>query len=95
MPTDRHEDLASLLRALRGTNTTTVQINAGGVGVWLCTTALAVVCALAGVGGYVAHQEASRRDADIRELRAEVKALNDYLAAIYMQAPHLRPKDDE
>jgi hypothetical protein len=43
----------------------------------------------------MSHQEASRRDADIRELRAEVKALNDYLAAIYMQAPHLRPKDEE
>jgi hypothetical protein len=95
VPTDRHEDLASLLKALRGTNTTTVQINAGGVGVWLCTTALAIVCALAIVGAFLSREEASRRDAEIRELRAEVKALNDYLAAIYMQAPHLRPKADE
>lgn len=95
MPTDRHEDLAGLLRALRGTNTTTVQINAGGVGVWLCTTALAVVCALSIVMVVVSRQEAQRRDDDIRELRTDIKALNDYLAAIYMQAPHLKPKDAE
>lgn len=95
MPTDKHEDLAGLLKALRGTNTTTVQINAGGVGVWLCTTALAVVCALSIVMAVVSRQEAQRRDDDIRELRTDIKALNDYLAAIYMQAPHLKPEDVE
>lgn len=94
MPTDRHEDLAGLLKALRGTNTTTVQINAGGVGVWLCTTALAVVCALSIVGTVVAREEAQRRDDDIRELRREVQTLKDYLAAIYASAPHLKPEEE-
>lgn len=94
VPTDRHEELAGLLRALRGTNTTTVQINAGGVGVWLCTTALAVVCALSVVFVVVSRQEAQRRDAEVSELRRDVQTLRDYLAAIYAQAPHLKPEEE-
>jgi uncharacterized membrane protein len=92
--TDRHEDLASMLRALRGTNTTTVQINAGGVGVWLCTTALAVVCALSVVFVVVSRQEAQRRDMEMTEMRRDVQTLRDYLAAIYASAPHLKPKEE-
>jgi len=94
VPTDRHEDLAGVLRALRGTNTTTVQINAGGVGVWLCTTALAVVCALSVVFVVVSRQEAQRRDMEMTEMRRDVQTLRDYLAAIYASAPHLKPKEE-
>jgi uncharacterized membrane protein len=93
--TDRHEDLASMLRALRGTNTTTVQINAGGVGVWLCTTALAVVCALSVVFVVVSRQEAQRRDMEMTEMRRDVQTLRDYLAAIYASAPHLKPEESK
>jgi hypothetical protein len=32
---------------------------------------------------------------DIRELRRDNQRLNDYLAAIYAQAPSLRPKGDQ
>lgn len=95
MPTERNEDLAGLLKALRGTNTTTVQINAGGVGVWLCTTALAVVCALSVVFVVVSRQEAQRRDTEMTELRRDVQTLRDYLAAIYASAPHLKPEESK
>jgi hypothetical protein len=95
VPIDRHEDLAGLLKALRGTNTTTVQINAGGVGVWLCTTALAVVCALSVVFVVVSRQEAQRRDMEMTEMRRDVQTLRDYLAAIYASAPHLKPEESK
>lgn len=32
---------------------------------------------------------------DIRELRRDNQRLNDYLAAIYAQAPQLKPKEQE
>lgn len=102
MATDRHEDLAGLLRALRGSNNTTVQINAGGIGVGVSVginiltfaAAAAMFWALSEVKADMRKLD-SDKSAEIRDLRTDIKALNDYLAAIYMQAPHLKPKDAE
>ncbi len=88
-------DPAKVLRELLGTQTVNVSVNAGGVGIWICTTALAVVCALSIAFGVISRQEAQRRDAETAELRRDVQTLKDYLAAIYAQAPHLKPKDDQ
>lgn len=93
---NREDSLPSLLRALRGGNsTTTVNVNAGGVGVWLCLTALVVVCVVSVMSANERAKGVSRQDAEIRDLRNDVQALNDYLSAIYMQAPHLKPKESE
>ena len=93
---NRNDDLPALLRALRGgNNTTTVNVNAGGVGVWLCLTALVVVCVVSVMTANERAKDVARQDQEIRDLRDDVQALNDYLSAIYMQAPHLRPKDKE
>jgi hypothetical protein len=53
------------------------------------------VCALSVVFVVVSRQEAQRRDAEVSELRRDVQTLRDYLAAIYAQAPHLKPEDAE
>jgi hypothetical protein len=91
---DREDSL--LLRALRGgNNTTTVNVNAGGVGVWLCLTALLVVCVVSVVTASERAKDVARQDKEISDLRDDVQTLNDYLSAIYMQAPHLKPKEPE
>lgn len=102
MPTDRHEDLAGLLRALRGSNNTTVQINAGGIGVGVSVginiltfaAAAAMFWALSEVKADMRKLD-SDKSAEIRDLQRELQVAKDYLSAIYMQAPHLRPKDAE
>jgi hypothetical protein len=89
------DNLPALLRALRGSNTTTVNVNAGGVGVWLCLTALCVVCVVSVMTANERAKDVARQDREISDLRDDVQALNDYLSAIYMQAPHLKPKEPE
>lgn len=65
-------------------NLTRVEINAGGVGVWIATTACLVSMA---VSLFLALW--------VLDLSRKVSDLGDYLSAIYMQAPHLKPKDSE
>lgn len=63
-------------------NTATVSINAGGIGIWIASTCAAVSMTMClAMGGVILNQQR-----DIGELR-------QYLAAIYMQAPHLKPED--
>jgi hypothetical protein len=66
--------------AMKNDNSTRVHISAGGAGVWLCATACLVMLVgfLLMLALYVDH---SRKIDDLR----------DYLAAIYAQAPHLKP----
>jgi hypothetical protein len=102
VPTDRHEDLAGLLRALRGSNNTSVHINAGGIGVGL-SAALTVMSFAAAAAMFWALSEVkadmrkldSDTTAEISDLKRDLQVSKDYLSAIYMQAPHLKPKDEE
>ena len=80
--------VSDVVGALRGllspqTQSVTVTVNAGGFAVWL-TSLAAVLCA--GIAIDAKH--------DIRELRDEVRVMQAHLSAIYMQAPHLKPKDE-
>ena len=61
-----------------------VSVSAGGVGVWIATMS-AVVCFLMTMVLLVLYVDQSRKIDD----------LGDYLSAIYMQAPHLKPEDGE
>lgn len=65
-------------------NVTRVEINAGGVGVWIATTACLVSMA---VSLFLALW--------VLDLSRKVDDLSDYLSAIYMQAPYLKPKESE
>ena len=64
-------------------NTTRIEINAGGVGVWLATTCCFVMMALnAALLFTVAGHD------------RKIERLEDYLQAIYTQAPHLKPDEN-
>ncbi len=102
MPTDRHEDLAGLLRALRGSNNTSVHINAGGIGVGV-SVALTIMCFASAIVMFWALSEVkadmrkldSDTSAEISDLKRDLQVSKDYLSAIYAQAPSLRPKEDQ
>lgn len=61
-------------------NVTRVEINAGGVGVWVATTACLVMLSVSFFLGLW-----------VLDLSAKVSELNQLLNAIYMMAPHLKP----
>lgn len=65
-------------------NNSTISINAGGVGVWVATTACAVMLAVNVilVGIIVSHER-------------KLDDLQDYIHAIYMMAPSLKPENKE
>lgn len=91
---DRLEDLLSQAGRITGgprstTNgSATVQINAGGVAVWVAATACAVALSVSLFSGVVLgllYVDHSRK----------IDTLSDYVSAIYMQAPHLKPDEEE
>lgn len=84
-----------LLEFSRGKLSVNVNVNAGGIGVWLACSAAAVCFVLAVAGALVFGAQSNRQDSEIRDLRRELQVAKDYLAAIYVQAPSLRPKDDQ
>lgn len=73
---------------------TGIHIHAGGLGVWMATTACLVMLGALVVGALWVSREFARYDAQIAELRANDQRQADYLAAIYAQAPSLRPAQD-
>lgn len=93
---EKYEEVSEkLIRALNGkptlpgtTNTAEVKINAGGVGLWLATTCcvvtfiLFITMSVVGCVAYI-HQE------------NKMSRMQDYLNAIYMMAPQLKPKEKE
>lgn len=88
-----NEDLraiGSLLHEVKGltaptaTGNATITVNAGGVGVWVACTAAILSCALT-VILTVFYIDQARRIDDMK----------DYLNAIYMMAPHLKPPEEK
>lgn len=63
-------------------NTAKIEINAGGVGVWIATTACCVMVAVAMFMGLW-----------LVDLSRRVSEMDNYLNAIYMMAPHLKKED--
>ena len=65
-------------------NTANVSVNAGGIGVWVASTCAAVSMTMClAMGGVILNQQ------------REIGELRQYLAAIYMQVPHLKPEGSE
>lgn len=81
---ERFSDKADKLLASGNTNTARIEVNAGGVGVWIATTCCLVVMVVSMFLGLW-----------VVDLSRKVSDLNDYLAAIYMQAPHLKPDHNQ
>lgn len=92
------EDLRMLLeeaRALRlsmgqGANSATITVQAGGIGVMVAVGACILMLAV----NIMQLVDRTRLDSEIRELRAADKDHDNHLSAIYMMAPHLKPKED-
>lgn len=76
-------------------NHATITVTAGGFGVWLTTTAAAVMLAVNVllILIYVGDKQAVAKS--ISEIKSDVSKTQDYLNAIYMQAPQLRPKQEK
>lgn len=93
------EILAKIPQSSSGNSNSNVTVQAGGLGVWIATTACAITCAVTlacGLLGAIwATRELARQEATNAELRAKDQAHDEYLSAIYMQAPHLKPKESK
>lgn len=82
--------------AVNGTtnnNSPAVNINAGGVGVWISATCCLICIALIPLCSAWISRELTRKDAEVAELRDKYERQQTYLAAIYAAAPHLKPKE--
>jgi len=68
--------------AMNSNSSTQIHVNAGGVGIWICATACLVMLVgfLLMLALFVEHSR-------------KIDDLHDYLAAIYVQAPQLKPKE--
>lgn len=78
-----------------GVGTATISVNAGGVGVWVASTACAVMLGITVLGGLWASREFARMDQQMVEAREEIRTTQNYLNAIYAQAPQLKPKEEK
>jgi uncharacterized spore protein YtfJ len=93
-----HETTADrLLSELLGRNNSRAEItvNAGGVGVWVATTACIVMLAIVLVGSIWVSREFTRQDQAMIELREENKTMQSFLSAIYQIAPEIKVKVDK
>ena len=105
-----HEDVMRLAEQLNETanklipsnnNRSDININAGGVGVWISVTACVLMFFMGVViiiAGSYALQEQNGRIQDqkdeIRDMKGKVDKMQDYLNAIYAVAPQLKPKEE-
>lgn len=67
-----------------GVGTATITINAGGIGVWIAVTCCLVMLIIGLLGGFIYINQSRKID-----------QMQDYLNAIYMQAPYLKQKDKQ
>lgn len=65
-------------------NTAKIEVNAGGAGLWIATTACCVMVSVSLFLGLW-----------VVDLSRKVSELNNYLQAIYMMAPNLKPTEDK
>jgi heme exporter protein D len=86
--------LAELLGG-RNSNQSTITINAGGIGVWVATTACLIMLGIVIVGSLWTSREFTKNDQDLKEVREELKTAQAYISAIYVAAPQLKPKDEK
>lgn len=70
----------------------TITVNAGGVGVWIATTACIVMLACMMVLGIWVSRELTRIDARAAEQEVKIDRANTFLSAIWANAPELEKK---
>lgn len=86
------EKADSLLRT--GTmNSAKIEVNAGGVGIWIATTACLMMLAVNIILIVLFVVQDAKNDKVQDTQNSKIDKMQDYLNAIYMQAPHLKPKE--
>lgn len=94
---DRLESVAQRRAGNQKNTIAQVNVNAGGVGVAICVLCLVAILAAGGTYAFMANRDSQREF--LRQLAKDkdqddkIATANDYLQAIYAQAPQLRPKD--
>lgn len=76
-------------------NNPVVKVEAGGFALWLA----AMCCAVSVTFGITTQnqltREIARKDAEITRIDEQLSKANSLLSAIWIQAPHLKPKDNK
>lgn len=75
--------------------TANVNINAGGIAVWVSATCCIAMLIAAMVGTLWMGREFGHIEQANGQQDKRINDLSDYLSAIYMQAPYLKPKDQK
>jgi hypothetical protein len=89
------ERLTRMNQPSMGSNQANFTFSMGSLGVWIASTCCLIMLAVALVGGMSILAFVNTTQADLAEQREKDQQHDDYLAAIYMQAPHLKPKEPE
>lgn len=76
------EELPQWLKQIHNESSSRIEVNAGGLGVWISATCCA---GMLGIGIFSAIV--------IVDQQRQIADLQHYLSAIYMQAPHLKPEE--
>ncbi len=83
---DRLDKVLPHLGGNNAVGTSTITVNAGGVGIWVCATACLICLVVVVVG-------AAAFGFQIADHSRKLDRLDEYLSAIYMAAPHLKQED--
>ena len=78
---DRAEEIQKRFAVPINSNASTITVNAGGIGIWICGTFCAL-CLMASIFTLYVVSEIKQNDRD----------QGNQLNAIYMMAPHLKPE---
>lgn len=74
-------------------NQAVITVNAGGIGLWIAVTCCAVMLALGVFGAVTASYVLLDQNKRIEAQDSKLERMQDYINAIYVQAPSLRPKE--
>lgn len=84
-----------LMPYARNDSNATINVNAGGIGVWIAAACCAVMLASGLIAAFWVSREFTRLDRENDARREEAMRMQSYLSAIYVQAPHLKPSSEE
>lgn len=85
---DRFNDRTEQLLSLNSGNTTSsISINAGGVGIWICASLCGMMLVGLMVGGIWMNREFSRYDIAMSERKEEGDRAQTYLSSIFGRMP--------
>lgn len=90
---NRFSEKADSLLKTGAMNSAKIEVNAGGVGIWIATTACLMMLAVNIILIVLFVVQDAKNDKVQDTQNSKIDKMQDYLNAIYAQAPHLRPKE--